>query len=247
MADAPRYGYNAAGQWTLLQPGEAEWDPSKALETLYGKDNSSLLGTYYQAGGNFANTGGLLMNSQYASPGTSINDTVYNYTRPYTEEEQAGIRNAQGEWTNMFLNSPVYNKNGANSYQIQSETPNLTRNNVSDNSRWNKWATTNNYIAPTTTSNNTGNTIGNQQRVNPATVTNPTGNTSTQTTTAKSPYLSRMSDKSAFSGAPMYSATPLNSLSSSQTGLQSASNLNGGGTSINQRKPNMDYSKALWR
>lgn len=150
MADTPRYGYNAAGQWTILQPGEAEWNPNPtvALDKLYGNDNTSLLGQYYQAGGNFENTGGLLSASGASPKGTSVSDIVYDYTRPYTEEELARNLAGNQEWQSMYMNSPHWNPNDANAYAIQNQTYNPTRNTVSNPEKWDRWAIQNRYRKP---------------------------------------------------------------------------------------------------
>jgi hypothetical protein len=255
MAD-PKYGYNSKGVWTILQPGEAEWDQSKALETLYGNDTTSLLGQYYQAGGNFGNTGGLMMQSAYGNPSTSIAQNVYDYTRPYTDAENLANRNAQGEWQNMFLNSPVYNKNGQNSYAIQSETYNPTRGNISDQSRWTNWATNNKFIQPAanTGANNTGaNTGAPETRGQLPTSTIPgvtnSGVTNTNSSTA-TPYLSRVGAKrstaGSFSNGPIYNQFEQNNKSGlNETGLR-ADNGNLGLSNTGGRS-GIDFSRAIWR
>jgi hypothetical protein len=217
MADANGYGYNSKGVWTLLQPGEAEWDPSKALETIYGNDNTSLLGQYYQAGGNMSTAGGLMMNSSYNTPGTSIAQNVYDYTRPWTDQEMVGIRNANNEWTNMYLGSEIWNPNGSNSYEIQNAPIDYSRNNVVDRNRWTNWATTNKFIQPAannTGNNNTGSntgapeTRGGLPQTNQPGVTNgaPTPGTPAPTlaTTGQRPSFKRSSSGSAFSGEAQY-------------------------------------------
>jgi hypothetical protein len=258
MADANGYGYNSKGQWTILQPGEAEWDPSKALENIYGNDTTSLLGQYYQAGGNMSNTGGLMMQSAYGNPGTSIADNVYEYTRPYTDAENVANRNAQGEWQNMFLNSPVYNKNGANSYAIQSETYNPTRGNISDQSRWTNWATNNKYIQPAantgTGANNTGANTGAPETrgqlpisTTPG-VTNgaPTGGTPNPTVTSGTgrPAFKRSNSGSAFAGQPLYNQFGDQGVSNQDSGAQNYGGLGFASQQYNRSKGN--WNGAIW-
>jgi hypothetical protein len=274
MADTPNYGYNKAGQWTILQPGEEEWnsDPAAALKTLYGNDTTSLLGQYYQAGGNFGSTGGLMSTAGASPADTSITDTVYNYTRPRTSKEQLANRDAQNEWTNMFLNSPVYNKNGANSYAIQTEPLSTSNTRVSDESKWTNWATQNNYIAPTTPTNpntNTGTTATGANINTPLSNTNvtapetrtqlPTSTTpgvtySNITNTASNtatPYLGRLganrSASGAFSNSPVYNQfeQPNKSGLNEGTGLRTDNgNL---GLSNTGGRSGINFSRAIWR
>jgi hypothetical protein len=265
----PRYGYNAQGNWTILQPGEAEWnpDPQVALFKLYGNDTTSLMGNYYNAGGNILGQGaGGLISASGASPqNTSARDIVYEYTRPWTPEEQLKNRNAQQDWSNMFMNSKFWNPNDANSYAIQNEPIQTNHNNVSDTSKWKTWATNNSYIAPdklpvrnnssepVRTSGGLVNLPGEQTPniVAPNSgggllnTTNLPTNNSTSTG-SNSPYLARMSNSNmAYSGAPRYNDIAPSTGQQSNTGLMEATKMPQLGTPT--RQGSVDFSRALWR
>ena len=270
MMAEPRYGYNTAGQWTILQPGEAEWDPTKALATLYGNDTTSLLGQYYQAGGNFSNTGGLLSSAGAAPTNSSTADIVYNYTRPLNEAEQTKNINDQSAWRSMYMSSPFWNPSDSNAYAIQNEPVSGTRNNVSDQSKWNNWATNNKYIKPVSNGSGTlGNGINvvnnssspvrvggglinnsvfptNSSAYKPENILQPGTSTNNQTTSStNTPYLSRMNDNMAYSGAPRYNDVSQVNDNQTNTGLTEATKMSRLGTE--QRRSNTDFSKALWR
>lgn len=298
MADTPRYGYNAAGQWTILQPGEAEWDPNPAvaLENIYGNDTTSLLGQYYHAGGNYDNLGGLMSLGGAAPKDTSIRDIVTDYTRPYTEEELA--RNLAGyqDWQNMYINSSHWNPNDSNAYAIQNQTYNPVRNTVSNPERQRVWTSgiqntshpsegvvggepiRNRSSTPIiinsggiggTVADNLGivnnqsrsqtlvpastNTGGEQRQNTESYYTNAAGRggetrvplSGGQTATPSSPYLSRLNDKMAYSGAPKYNDITSTGAVQSNTGLSEATKKPSLGTPT--RSGNIDFSRALWR
>ena len=278
----PRYGYNAAGQWTILQPGEEELkqDPASLLSFLYGNDTTSLMGSYYNAGGNILGQGGggLLSTAGAVPKNTSISDIVYDYTRPYTEEEQTKILNAGQAWRSMFMNSPLWNPGGANDYAIQNEPINTSKNTVADQDKWSAWASSKGYIKPTTTGSSTSNgtnVINNssspirlggglvnnsvlptnnsnykpenilqpsEQRQNP--LFNTSSMTSTNNNTTQTPYLSRVSNNMAYSGAPRYNDV-IQTNNQANTGLAEATKAPSLGTPTRGR--NTDFSKALWR
>jgi hypothetical protein len=252
----PRYGYNAQGTWTLLQPGEEEWNANldSVLSRMYGNDNTSLMGNYYNAGGNISGigAGGLISASGATPQGTSAKDIVYEYTRPRTEAEQLASRRGQEEWRNMEMNSSHWNPNDANAYAIQNTPLTTDSNRVSNQNQWSNWASTNNYIAPVTTNQqreNTGQTPGYFSATNTTTSTNPHANTVQNgglTNSSTSPYLARMSNSQmAYSGAPRYNDIAPSTGQQSNTGLTEATKMPQLGTPT--RQGSVDFSKALWR
>lgn len=109
---------------------------------------------FLAAGGNPQDVGGLInltgSSSNYANWNAA--DYVKEITRARTPQELAQTRADEGVWNNMFMNSPVYNGGGANTYQIQQQQPTqqypyLLNNSVNTNAARNG-TTTNTPYSP---------------------------------------------------------------------------------------------------